>query len=491
MSDNKRPRVEEIIDTTASIVDLTGECSTSTAPVKKIKKSNDIYINNKREFMLTYANTYGILSKDMVEMMLKERHPGFEYIICLEKCHNTDDHEHIHVYLNWTGKNRFKSNDLRVFDVYDDRFTNESKSNHPNIKGKLEFGNRKKGSYNMIRYVLKEDNEVLSNFDYEQRLKDLKGKSKRETPDASIIPFFDWIHENPVPTQEEVRERIRGNIDWYNTYINIFLNINGVIKHEFPIRNPPKVTPKFDYEYTIPLDLYKWIEEFENWVQVRYQRPRGLWITGKSRTGKTSLCASLGPYNYFPNIWDMSNFNEGAWYNFFDDQDIIIDSPEAFRYFKPFIGSQEVMTLTDKYKAKRTVTNGIPCIWCSNLRFEEQVTDASTRAYIKKNMVVVELGEYDLLGNHPPSHTISSLLWKDWYPKASYYYLNYVSNVLTDNQALNDEANGTDSLNVEPPTSPLSNPATLNFLTSNLLTPPASSPSERESDEGSFDQIKK
>ena len=488
MSDNKRPRVEQLVETTASIVDLTGECSTSTDRVKKIKKSNEIYINNKRELILTYANTYGILSKSMVEMMLKKTHAAFEYIICLEKCHNTDDHEHIHVYLNWTNKSRFKSNDVRVFDVYDERFTNETKSNHPNIKGKLEFGNRKKGSYNMIKYVLKEDKEVISNFDYIQRLKDLDSTSRKETPNASLIPFFDWIHENPVPTQEEVRERIRGNQEWYNTYINLFLNINGVIKHEFPIRNPPRVIPNFDYEYYIPLDLFKWIEEFENWVEKRYQRPRGLWITGKSRTGKTSLCASLGPYNYFPNIWDMSNFNEGSWYNFFDDQDIIFDSPEAFRYFKPFIGSQDVMTLTDKYKAKRTVTNGIPCIWCSNMRFEEQVTDATTRSYIKKNMVIVELGDYDLLGNNkPPKYTISGLLWKDWYPKASYYYLNYISNIESSNENLNEEA-GVSSLNVEPPTSPiLPIPATPNHPI--LLSPSPtqnSSPSEREESNGSF-----
>lgn len=457
MENSTKRTISEVLEITAAVCPspTTSEASTESNGSKRSRK---LFIDKKKEFILTYANTFGILTKDMVKEML-EKYGKFFYIISLEKCHNTDDHEHIHVYVKCK-RGALSTRDIRFFDVTNNGFTNETKSAHPNIKYKNDFGSSARGSIRMMEYVIKEDTNPLSNFDYISKINELKNTTARHErntgPDPNIIPFFDWVRETPLPTQDEVRKRIRENREYYQVYVALFLNINGVIKHEFPFTIPPAVLPNFEFEYFIPLKLYHWIMYFERWVAERFDRPKGLWITGLSKTGKTSLCASFGPYNYFPNIWDMGNFQTGKWYNLFDDQDIIFDSPESFRYFKPFIGAQQVMTLTDKYKAKKTVVNGIPCIWCSNLKFEEQVTDVATRDYIRKNMVIVELGQYDLFKkNCPPSHTLTYLQWTDYYPKANYYYLHYVQDLLPPEEVTSEANTPTrdSSLIVEPSTS--------------------------------------
>eukprot|EP00833_Pecoramyces_ruminatium_P007486 jgi/Orpsp1_1/1181518/evm.model.c7180000077485.1 len=50
-------------------------CLIDDAPAKKKSKKSkrEWFINAKDEFMLTYANTYEILTKSMVECMLKTK----------------------------------------------------------------------------------------------------------------------------------------------------------------------------------------------------------------------------------------------------------------------------------------------------------------------------------------------------------------------------------------------------------------------------------
>lgn len=394
---------------------------------KKAKKSKkEFFINNKDEFMLTYANTYEILTKDMVEQMLKTKDIVEKYIICLEHCHNTDDHEHIHVYLKLN--KHLCTTDKRIFDVYSSLFTNETHSNHPNIryKGDKIFGGKaKKGdqaTYDMVKYVTKEDKEVLSNWKWEEWLEWFELNGKKDTRKVKI-PFFDWIHEEPLPLQQEVYRRIRDNQEYYQNYLDYFLQINSMIKQDFPTELPFQLNPDWDQTFYIPKAIADWIDYFEDWWKAPFDRCKGLWITGATRTGKTSLISTLGPFNYFPNVWNMENWSAGKKFNFFDDQDIVFNSMEDFRYFKGFVGAQKVLTISGKYKKPKTVDNNIPCVWCSNMTLEEQVKDLATRNFIKENMVVVELGQYDLKKvNYPPKSTITGLFWEDYDPKNSYYY---------------------------------------------------------------------
>lgn len=451
--------VEEILDVACSV----GKALVPFVPSKKAKKSKrEWYINNKDEFMLTYANTYEILTKDMVEQMLKTKDIVEKYIICLEHCHSTDDHEHIHVFLKLGRK--FSTENLRCFDVYSSLFTNETHSNHPNIKykgDKIFGGKAKKGeqaTYDMVKYVLKEDKEVLANWDYAAWLEWFELNGKKDTRKVKI-PFFDWIHEEPRPLQQEVYERIHNNKDYYQNYLDYFLQINSMIKQDFPTELPFQINPDWNQKFFLPKAILDWINYFEDWWKAPFDRCKGLWITGATRTGKTSLISTLGPFNYFPNVWNMENFGPGKKFNFFDDQDLIFESMEDFRYFKGFVGAQKVLTISGKYKKPKTVENNIPCVWCSNMTFDEQVKDKATRDFIKENMIIVELGQYDLIKkNYPPKNTITGMFWENYDPKNSYYYfIKDLKNTCNDTFIVNDSLdivnNKNDSLNVEPSSS--------------------------------------
>lgn len=456
----KRNSTEAILDVACSVA----KELVTFSPKKKAKKSkNDFFINHKDEFMLTYANTYNILTKIMVEEMLKSKNNIEKYIISLEHCHNTDDHEHIHVYLKL--KSKFSTRDKRCFDVFSSLFNNESHSNHPNIryKGDSCFGKAKKGdqaTYDMVKYVTKEDKEPLSNWNWQEWLEWFELNGKKDTRKVKI-PFFDWVHEEPIPLQEEVYRRIRENRDLYQNYLDYFLQINSMIKQDFPTELPCLLTPDFDLKFYIPKKIKDWIDYFEDWWKSPFDRCKGLWITGCTRSAKTSLIATLGPNNYFPNVWNYDNFNEGRKFNFFDDQDVVFESMEDFRYYKGFVGAQKVITISGKYKKPKTVNNNIPCVWCSNMSFHDQVKDVSTRKFIEDNMIIVELGQYDLKKiNYPPKHTITGLYWDDYDPKDSYYY--FIKNLEKEKQNTsssfviindNDDNNLDSSLICEPDSS--------------------------------------
>lgn len=460
----KRTRVDEIIAvaTSSNSTAENNEDLTTQNGNKKTKK-REWLINKKDEFMLTYANTYHILTKPMVEKMLLNNGQVKHFIICIEKCHNTDDHEHIHAYVKMYRK--FTTDDKRYFDVFNDGFNNESHSNHPNIKYKGDscFGKAKRGdqaTYDMIKYVLKEDTEVIANWDYNAWLEWFELHSKKDTRKVTI-PFFEWVHEDPKPLQEDVYERIRGKQEWFQNYLDYFLQINGMIKNEFPSERGIVLEPDFNLKFYIPKQIKDWINAFEDWWKNGQpnERFKGLWITGCTRSAKTSLVATLGPHNYFPNVWNMENFGNKAKFNFFDDQDLIFETLEDFRYFKGFVGSQKVITISGKYKKPRTVLNGIPCIWCSNMRFEDQCKSEEVRDFVRNNMVIYELGKYDLRkDNYPDSRTMNGMYWSDYDPKDSYYYFLKEIEKTTDWDKYSriQENESTDSsVNVEPPTSPV------------------------------------
>jgi len=58
---------------------------------------------------------------------------------------------------------------------------------------------------------------------------------------------------------------------------------------------------------------------------------------------------------------NLEDWNSDANYIVLDDFNI-----EYLVNYKCFLGSQTEFTLTDKYKRKRTVTWGKPCIWLGN-----------------------------------------------------------------------------------------------------------------------------
>jgi len=64
---------------------------------------------------------------------------------------------------------------------------------------------------------------------------------------------------------------------------------------------------------------------------------------------------------YFCGLFNLDDWDDEAKYIVFDDVDI-----KFFPLWKFFFGCQKRGTVVDKYRKKRTVTNGRPCIWLCN-----------------------------------------------------------------------------------------------------------------------------
>lgn len=434
---------------------------------KKSKKG--FKIDKKSELLLTYADTRGVTTRSDVALMLENKQKNIEFIVSKEKNHNGEIAlDHIHAYLNFIDA-PLTTRDIRYFDVeYPPEANQPFPTNHPNIRYKNEFNkNPIQASIDMIEYVTKEDKDPICNFDWQQRLKELKDKLKNKGgkgKDVLEIPFYDWVNEDPRPDGEEVKRRIRTNKIWYDQYCLKFLNFNSLIKAEFDCRRgneKPKAV--YDRTFIIPLKLRNWIKSFEEWRLKKYDRPRGLVLTGPPKSGKTSLLACIGVFSYFPNIWDMKNWEQNAEFNWFEDQDVVFECIEDFRWFKGFIGSQQVLTMTDKYCVKKTVRNDRPCVWTNNNKLTKQVKDDDVLQYFKDNMEIVELGEWDLIGKYPKS-TISGTQWVEWDPKGTWYYQNVIKPATTDEASTSNSVTTSLEVNVDEPPSEWTPPPTPNFM---------------------------
>jgi len=64
---------------------------------------------------------------------------------------------------------------------------------------------------------------------------------------------------------------------------------------------------------------------------------------------------------YFCGLFNLDEWNDDAKYAVFDDINW-----KFFPNWKPFFGSQKRFTVTDKYRKKRTVNWGRPCIVLGN-----------------------------------------------------------------------------------------------------------------------------
>lgn len=93
----------------------------------------------------------------------------------------------------------------------------------------------------------------------------------------------------------------------------------------------------------------------------RPERPKSLILISPSRFGKTQWARALGDHIYWNNLVNLDDWNDNASYCIFDDF-----SWDFIPCKKGFLGAQETFVLTDKYRKKRTVSWGKPCIVLCN-----------------------------------------------------------------------------------------------------------------------------
>lgn len=353
---------------------------------------------------------------------------------------------------------------------------------HPNIETKKSYGDK----YFMLRYVMKQKLIARSNFDVEKELqqlqndvemlvkranelieqdlfkelniksveeliqlcklyvKKLQAKRKRgikgsKTKTSKQVDneraFCELIrnifHENPGITKREVLDIIENDSNYYFVYASKYLNYNKLVNDSFKNKPKNKINVDWNLKYYVPNELYEYLMWLDDWVrkwttgrEECERRPKGLVLIGASRTGKSSLMATLGDYVYFKNIWSSDNWEYLPAYTIMDDMDAADEGKGlSFSWFKPWFGAQDSITITDKYRPKEDISNGKPLIWLNNFDITETFKSDAAQDYIRRNMVYINIGTRPLwakpTGNEIFTH-------REYDPKQTWYYKNVV-----------------------------------------------------------------
>ncbi|EGO20879.1 hypothetical protein SERLADRAFT_441268 [Serpula lacrymans var. lacrymans S7.9] len=188
-----------------------------------------------------------------------------------------------------------------------------------------------------------------------------------------------WGHIIASSSRDEYEERVQtfGPYDWVVNHDKI---INYADKH-WPVEPEQYVSEFTEFPHLT--------EEMRDWVtneMPKRDRPKSLVVWGPTRTGKTEWARSLGRHTYMNGLFNADDIDEASDYIVLDDISL-----EHFPNYKSWFGAQKQFVVTDKYKSKRTVKWGKPCIWLSN----ENPLDIRARGinteWIAGNTIVVNL----------------------------------------------------------------------------------------------------
>ncbi|AIF34808.2 replication-associated protein [Sewage-associated circular DNA virus-2] len=135
-----------------------------------------------------------------------------------------------------------------------------------------------------------------------------------------------------------------------------------------------------EVHFTEPPPLY---ETPEGYSFLTY-RPKSLVLIGPSRTGKTTWARSLGRHVYWNSLVNLDVWSPLADYIIFDDVDI-----DFLPGYKCWLGAQKEFTVTDKYKKKRKIMWGKPCIWLCIDDKDPLLSSKVYRDWISMNCVFV------------------------------------------------------------------------------------------------------
>lgn len=280
-----------------------------------------------RYVLLTYAQAAGLDTQALCNLF---NELNAKYVIGREN--HADGGIHYHCFLDF-GK-KWRSSNMAAFDV---------EGYHPNIspsKGRAAGG---------WRYATK-DGDIVA-----QTLDEPTGQSKGPTMQdrcASAISAdtraeFDRIMREELP---DVLLRSYTSVKGYAT--DRFTEEKAVYQHPECLEVDTSAYP----------DLHEWYQRnVVEWVPGR--RGQSLVLIGPSRLGKTVWARSLSVnHTHHGNMFSLDNFDPDVDYAVFDDIDI-----DFLPSYKCWLGHQQSFTCTDKYRSKRTVTWGKPCIWLSNV----------------------------------------------------------------------------------------------------------------------------
>lgn len=148
--------------------------------------------------------------------------------------------------------------------------------------------------------------------------------------------------------------------EYQNNYSRIREYIEAVYKKERPV-----YTPKYSDFPGVLRIMQDWVDAYINTEELVH-RPKALIIWGPSRCGKTEWARSLGfdkgyKHTYFQGMFNLEVLDDDADYVVFDD----VPSKYLISY-KQWMGCQRDFNVTDKYKKKKLVSGGWPCVFLMN-----------------------------------------------------------------------------------------------------------------------------
>lgn len=339
--------------------------------------SNKKFTRTAKDFGLTYAEAgqtdklgiYHDLSMLMIGGEMADK-----IMLCEEVGHKSG-RRHYHAYIHFPKKVRVDENsfDIQGLKCHIDRVKRAGP----------------RSILPMLKYLTKEDKCPIANFDY---MKDLEEKETNSTTKRK--PDWDGYFAQGL-TQGEVFEAL-ANEGFSADFADHFTQWNGYIKRRYIENRKEIYQPDPNQIFILPEALAMWkMCNFDGWrtwcaTNNEWERPRSLILIGESRSGKTQWARSLGHHMYFCNLLNLDLWDETADYIVLDDFNS--DITKFFPAWKCFFGGQREFTLTDKYRGKKTVKWGKPCIWLSNEDIFKNLNIEHIN-FIKKNCEVIVLNK--------------------------------------------------------------------------------------------------
>ena len=264
----------------------------------------------------------------------------------------------------------------------------------------------------------------------------LKGRGRKRNTDFTeeVRAFTEALRGLVLSkrlTKKEVMKQIIYKQEWWSVFCTNYINYNKLINDMFKNAPPSKPKRNYNFKFYLPKKLYDYVMWLDDWVrrwtlgEKLEHRPKGLVLIGDSRTGKTSLMSLFGEFSYIKNVWNVDNWEGATAYTIMDDMDAGDEGKGlSFCWYKPFFGSQDAVTVTDKFKPKQDIYNGKPLIWINNYDITETFQSRTAQDYIDKNMIIVHLHRSLLQPTNDWIEGHNDYIEFD--PKTTWYYKNVV-----------------------------------------------------------------
>lgn len=401
----------------------------------------------QKSYLITYASTF--LGQITTHKIIEEAdyrkkdlgNPRWEVLIAKEEADVEIHREHFHCYWNWISTKPIKPNitSEKYWDIplprpivsfmgkdskgnrcvvaeafYEDFFSDDDieeycqshgyekwtliKDAHPNIEPITKGTDAR-----VLRYCIKQQGDIWSDFDYDERLKYLDSLVKQKTkksvtkqkrePDWSNMKKNGWTLDQVLEfiKEEFPKEMINNYYKWSSGIHMVF----GASK---------KVNFEINYEktYWVPNKYLDWVKNElkpfvinrnnPEWInRNRHTRPKSLIWIGPTQIGKTSVVRSTCDNNYYQFGFDgMEDFECNKPVTILDDFAKKVTS--FLPGWKCWLGSQTDFTINPKYGRRRRVEWGHPCIFLNNNNIlDKTVSEFSDEDldYITNNCVII------------------------------------------------------------------------------------------------------